>query len=384
MASTFNHFDLKLIQPAFGSSLTDLVIELDHLRKKELKGTTPLLVFFQLKELFHMLESIGSARIEGNRTTLAEIIENRLEGTSATDGKIREIVNLEKVMDFIDENVKTLPMDRAFICELHRLTVKDLTPAPQGEGDKTPGLYRKQNVSIAGAGHMPPDYLQVNDYMDELIRFINQPDSPKYDLIKTATAHHRFVWIHPFNNGNGRTVRLFTYALLVKQEFHIDTGRILNPTAVFCSDRNKYYQYLSQADSGSGEGIAAWCEYVLSGLKQEIEKIDRLAEYDFLKKEIIIPAISHAHERKVITDMESRILRKTAELGTMQASDIGEFFPGKSPPEISRQIARLKNRKMLQPEREGSRKYLIRFDNNYLLRGIMKSLDEKGFLPIKD
>ena len=109
-----------------------------------------------------------------------------------------------------------------------------------------------------------------------------------------------------------------------------------------------------------------------------------LTEYDFLKKEIIIPAISYAHERKVITDMESKILRKTAELGIMQASDIGEFFPGKSSPEISRQIARLKSRKMLQPEREGSRKYVIRFDNNYLLRGIMKSLDEKGFLPIKD
>jgi Fic family protein len=384
MASTFKHFDLQLLQPAFDSSLTDLVIELDYLRKKELKGTTPLLVFFQLKELFHMLESIGSARIEGNRTTLAEIIENRLEGTSSTDEKIREIVNLEEVMDFIDANVKIFPMDRAFISELHRLTVRDLTPAPQGEGDKTPGLYRTQNVSIAGTGHKPPDYLQVNDYMDELIRFINQPDSPKYDLIKTATAHHRFVWIHPFNNGNGRTVRLLTYALLVKQEFHIDTGRILNPTAVFCSDRNKYYQCLSEADSGSDQGMTAWCEYVLSGLKQEIEKIDRLAEYDFLKKEIIIPAISHAQERKVITEMESKILRKTAEIGIMQASDIREFFPGKSSPEISRQIARLKNRKMLQPEREGSRKYLIRFDNNYLLRGIMKSLDEKGFLPIKD
>ncbi len=38
MASTFNHFDLKLIQPAFGSSLTDLVIELDHLRKNENVG----------------------------------------------------------------------------------------------------------------------------------------------------------------------------------------------------------------------------------------------------------------------------------------------------------------------------------------------------------
>jgi Fic family protein len=384
MASMFTHFDLKLIEPPFDSRLTDLVIELDYLRKKEIKGTTPPLIFFQLKALFHMLESLGSARIEGNRTTLAEMIESRVEGASSTDEKIREIVNMEKAMDFIDDSAKTVPLDQAFICELHRLTVKDLTAAPNGEGDRTPGCYRKQNVSITGADHKPPDYLQVSDYMDELIRFIHQPDSPKYDLIKTATAHHRFVWIHPFNNGNGRTVRLFTYALLVKQAFRIDTGRILNPTAVFCSDRNQYYRYLSGADSGSDEGMTAWCEYVLSGLKQEIEKIDRLAAYDFLKKEIIIPAINYAHERKVITDMESRILRKAADLGIMQASDIGEFFPGKSSPEISRQIARLKNRKMLQPDRVGSRKYVIRFDNNYLLRGIMKSLDEKGFLPIKD
>ncbi|PKN70408.1 MAG: cell filamentation protein Fic [Chloroflexi bacterium HGW-Chloroflexi-5] len=384
MAAIFKHFDLKLIEPSFDSMLIDLVIELDHLRKKEFKGTTPAPVFFQLKELFHTLESLCSARIEGNRTTLAEVIENRLDGASSTDEKIREIINMEEVMNFIDHNVQTFPLNQAFICELHRLTVKDLTPPPKGEGDNTPGIYRKKNVDIAGSNHKPPEYLQVNDYMDELIEFINRKDLPKYDLIKTAVAHHRFVWIHPFVNGNGRTVRLFTYALLVKQGFHVNTGRILNPTAVFCSDRKKYYDYLAEADSGENKDIELWCEYVLSGLKQEIEKIDRLTEYSFLKKEIIIPAIGHARERQIITDTEAKILRKTAELGVMQASDIGEFFPKKAAAEVSRQIARLKKRKMLQPEKEGSRKYVIRFDNNYLLRGIIKCLGEKGFLPVKD
>ncbi len=384
MTVIFRHFDLKLIEPSFDSKLTDLVIELDYLRRKELQGTTPAPVFFQLKELFHMLESLCSARIEGNRTTLSEVIENRLEGLSAPGEKISEIINMEKAMDFIDENIKTIRLDRAFLCELHRLTVKDLPPPPNGEGDHTPGIYRKKNVTIAGSNHKPPEYLQVNDYMDELIGFINRTDQPKYDLIKTAMAHHRFVWIHPFINGNGRTVRLFTYALLVKQGFHVDTGRILNPTAVFCSDRKKYYDFLALADSGDEKGMASWCEYVLSGLKQEIEKIDRLTEYNFLKKEIIIPAIIHARERAIITDTEAKVLRKTAELGVIQASDIGEFFPKKAAAEISRQIARLKKRKMLQQEKEGSRKYVIRFDNNYLLRGIIKSLGEKGFLPVKD
>ena len=384
MKKGFRHFDLELINPAFDSKLTDLIIELDYLRKKELRGTTHPIVFFQLKELFHMLESIGSARIEGNKTTLAEMIESRLEGRAPANEGIREILNMQCAMDFIDEHVRTNPIDRAFICKLHGLTVEGLTPPPDGEGDRKPGLYRRENVKISRSDFVPPDFLQVNDYMDELIRFINKADPPKYDLIKTAIAHHRFVCVHPFMNGNGRTVRLLTYALLVKQEFHIDTERILNPTAIFCSDRDRYYQCLSAADSGRQRDIAAWCEYVLSGLKQEIEKIDRLMQYDFLRKEIITPAINYAQERKMVTDLEARILRRSAEKGIMQASDLSDIFTGKSPSEVSRQIARLKNRKMLQPESENSRKYVIRFDNNFLLRGIMKSLDEKGFLPIRN
>jgi hypothetical protein len=39
---------------------------------------------------------------------------------------------------------------------------------------------------------------------------------------------------------------------------------------------------------------------------------------------------------------------------------------------------------MLVPESEGTRKYVIRFDNSYLLRGIIRSLGEKGFLPVLD
>ncbi len=62
----------------------------------------------------------------------------------------------------------------------------------------------------------------------------------------------------------------------------------------------------------------------------------------------------------------------------MQASDISYIFPGKSSADISRRIKRLRDRKMLQPEKEGSRKYVIRFDNNYLLRGIISIWVRKG------
>ncbi len=382
--AAFLHYDLKLIEPSFDSELTDLIIELDYLRKKPLGGSTHPKVFFQLKHIFHTLESIGSARIEGNNTTIAEYIETKLAVNNKIPPNIKEIQNIEKAMAFIEENVKDYPINRAFLSEMHKMIVDGLLPPPGGEGDETPGEYRKTNLKINKSTHKPPEWLKVDDYMNELLDFINREDSPKYDLLKAAIAHHRFVWIHPFGNGNGRTVRLFTYAMLVRTGFNVNVGRIINPTAVFCSNRNDYYTNLSEADKGTDAGIITWIEYVLKGLKEEIEKIDKLLDYKFLRKEILIPTITHSLERKYITDVEAKILKKAIDEQVIQAADVKEFFGGKADAEVSRQIRKLIDKKMLVPEKEGTRKYVLRFDNSYLLRSVIKTLGEKGFLPVRD
>jgi Fic family protein len=382
--ATFNHFDLKLIEPDFGSSLTDLIIELDYLRKKQLGGSTHPKVFFQLKNIFHKLESIGSARIEGNNTTIAEYMETNLSDRKQFSEGIKEIQNIEKSMVFVEENIVDYPISRALISEMHKMIVDELMPPPQGEGDSTPGQFRQVNLEISKSTHKPPEWLKVNEYMEELLDFVNREDSPKYDLLKTAIAHHRFVWIHPFRNGNGRTVRLFTYAMLVKAGFNVNVGRIINPTAVFCSNRNDYYSYLSAADNGTTDGMLSWIEYVLKGLKEEIEKIDKLSDYEFLRKEILMPSINLSLERKYITDLESKVLKRAVDLQVISAADVKSIFPGKVDSEVSRQIRKLIDQKMLTQEKEGGRKYVLRFDNSYLLRSIIQLLGDKGFLPIWD
>lgn len=382
--ATFNHFDLKLIEPDFGSSLTDLIIELDYLRKKQLGGSTHPKVFFQLKNIFQKLESIGSARIEGNNTTIAEYMETNLSDRKQFSEGIKEIQNIEKSMAFVEENIVDYPISRALISEMHRMVVEDLMPPPQGEGDSTPGQFRQVNLEISKSTHKPPEWLKVNEYMEELLDFVNREDSPKYDLLKTAIAHHRFVWIHPFRNGNGRTVRLFTYAMLVKAGFNVNVGRIINPTAVFCSNRNDYYSYLSAADNGTRASMLSWIEYVLKGLKEEIEKIDKLSDYEFLRKEILMPSINLSLERKYITDLEAKVLKRAVDLQVISAADVKSIFPGKVDSEVSRQIRKLIDQKMLTQEKEGGRKYVLRFDNSYLLRSIIQLLGDKGFLPVWD
>lgn len=382
MNAVFKHIDLKLVEPAFNSNLTSLILELDHLRKKKLGGSTHPLIFFQLKNIYHVLESIGSARIEGNRTTISEFIESIIDNKISEDEKKIEINNMANAHSFIDEKIIDSKIDRMFVSEIHQIVVEGLSKSR--EGSENPGSYRKKDVTITNSEHKPPNTILVTEYMDKLFSFFNNNDAAQYDLLKTAIAHHRFAWIHPFDDGNGRTARLLTYAMFVKQGFNLQIGRIVNPTAIFCVDRDQYYKNLSLADNGKDVSMLTWCEYVLTGLKKEIDNIDRLLDHKFLSNNILLPTIKLSLENKMITPNESKILNLAIKNKVIQAGDIKELFPKKLSPEISRMIGRLKKKEMLIPDKKNSRKYVIRFDNNFLLRGIIEMLDKHGFISVKD
>ena len=374
---------LRLPNIGFDMPITDAIMELEKLRYKRLSGSTWPCIFFQLQHIFHMLESIGSSRIEGNNTTIMDYVEttklnNPQPKLFGDEDDIKQIQNGEIAMQYIEENIDDIDINKHFLRELHVLTVKGLDP--NKEGARNPGLFRSGNVKINKSSHIPPDYTQVDALMDELIAFVNEDCPPKYDLLKVAIAHHRFVWIHPFENGNGRVVRLFTYAMLLKKNIFFSKERIVNPTAVFCSDRQKYYDYLSMADEGTDEGLIAWAEYMLAGLRIEIEKIDKLLDYDYLLNTVLIPTINDASERGYINETEYKVLKVAVQKQIFQASDVADVL-GKSGPEISRIIRSLKEKNMLIPVQENARKYFPLFNNSKLIRSIITKLDENGFLP---
>lgn len=375
----FFHHDLELLNPSFDSNLVDVLSELEHLRRLRLEGDTPPAVFYQLKTIFHILESLGSARIEGNHTTLADYIESKVEGTAEDTDQLREVANIEKALDFIEQTIGPgTPITELTIRELHAMTVQDL----EREGDKTPGAYRQGAVQIAQAAHLPPDALMVPSYMQELVEFVNREDLPKYDLMKVALTHHRFGWIHPFGNGNGRVVRLLTYAQLMKYGFNVDTGgRVLNPTAVFFNDRERYYAMLATADQGTKAGLETWCTYALEGIRDDLEKVNRLTDYRYLTRHILAPAITFARDRQWITAAEETVLTTAIKSGVVKSSDIAQALPKLTAGQRTYQIKKLVDQGMLLPISTNARQYTIGFSNGYLIRGMIKALREQGFIP---
>ena len=376
--AAFNHFDLALLNPAFDSPLVDVLTDLEHLRRLQLQGSTPAPVFFQLKHIFHMLESLGSARIEGNHTTLADYVESSLEGGATKGDQLREVENIEEAMAFIETSMEAgLPFTEHFVRELHTIAVHGL----EREGDKTPGAYRTGQVQIAQSDHLPPDPVLVPGYMQELVAFINRTDQPKYDLIKVALAHHRFGWVHPFGNGNGRVVRLLTYALMIKYGFNVKAGgRVLNPTAVFCNDREKYYAMLACADVGQPANLEQWCVYVLQGVLTELQKVDRLTQYEYLSAKILMPTLAYARHRGLLTPLEEDVLQMAVKKRVVKSADLGDAMPNLNATQRTYQIKKLVERRMLQPIEANARQYTIGFDNNYLMRGIIHALSQEGFI----
>jgi Fic family protein len=377
-----NDLQIKIPDPKWGSTLANVILDLEKLRSKQLIGEVPPHIFFQLKEIFQLLETIGSARIEGNNTTLAEYVEKIIEGNVKLDEHQQEIGNLEEAIKFIEENTtEQTAISRVYISEIHKMITRGLVLPPEGEGSRNPGELRKVNVSIKKALHTPPDFAVLPDYYENFLDFINTKFPEQYQLLSVAIAHHRFSHIHPFDNGNGRMGRLLNYALLIKLGFRVKDGRIINPSCVFYSNRGKYYDMLSAADSLKDEDVLAWAEYFLIGLKNEVEKVDSLLGKKYVQNEILVPALSFALDRKIITDTEFAILKYLVLQDDMQMkSEELEAFGAETSVQKSRTMAKLKEKKMVRALTEGGRIYTIHFSNNYLLRGIIQALKEKGFV----
>lgn len=379
---------------SFNSPLAKVVIELERLRGNLGTSTTPQPVFLQLKQLFQLMASIMSARIEGIRTSIVEVIEGASKGAqkhglpaskraphyekSGISEGVKEIMLLENAASFIDELVDPgTPLTHALVRELHKIAVTGLVR----EGDCTPDSYRTDDVIIQGSAHVPPSFTSVQADMQELLDFVNGKDDRSFDLLKVAIAHHRFVWIHPFGNGNGRTCRLLTYAIMVSQGFAATTGyRVIDPTAVFGANRNAYYQNLEAADSLEPAATIRWCTYLLTGMLEDLKKLERLGEHAFVIDELLRPSFRRAVAAGTINMQEQEALNVVAGKTTIKASDLAVMFNGTSVAR-SRFIRRLIDRRLIEPVSEGKRSYRLVMSPGPLTPFIFRQLDELGFLP---
>ena len=207
--------------------IDQLLAQLNHLRP------LPPHTLSSLHEQFVLEWTYNSNAIEGNTLTLKET-KVVLEGITVGGKLIREhfeAINHKEAIDYI-EAIITQPaaLSEHIIKSLHQLILK-------GIDDHNAGVYRRENVLIAGAEHTPPDHFLVAEQMMDLLK--NHQQFKGHPLERAARLHSDFVKIHPFVDGNGRTARLLMNLDLMQAG--------LQPVIIKAANRLAYYEALDKA-----------------------------------------------------------------------------------------------------------------------------------------
>ena len=373
-----DELNLNIPEPVFGSHLVELIMKLETLRGQQFHLSINPILFLQVRKIFHMIESLQSARIEGNRTTIADYVSSKYEKKYINE-ETEEIQNIENAIEYTNECFDQDPnfkISKFFIKELHNIVMKNLI----NDGSKEIGKFRTCQVKINNASHIPPDAVHVNTYIEELVNWINEKHSCQYQLLKVAIAHHAFTWIHPFDNGNGRLSRMLTYAML--RQYGYELIFLLNSTAIFCINREKYFDMLQKADTNTDEGRLVWCEYVLEGLKDELTKMNKLMDKSFFVTNIVKPAINRAVELHYISHDYKKILEMSLnkEDCVIKSKDIQELFKEKNIRQISHLINKMISENLLMKTSDNSRSYIINLLSKDLARGIIDSLHKENLI----
>lgn len=198
----------------------------------------------------------NSNSIEGNTLSLRETQLVLQEGITIKGKSLREhfeAYNHEKAINYLYSLVNESYSIRSIdILSLHGLVLRSIE-------DDFAGRIRNGGVRIVGANFTPPNANKVSDLLDDLIQFTNENPLGLNDVVLATLFHHRLVWIHPFFDGNGRTVRLAMNLLLMRKGFP--------PAIILKNDRKKYYDALNQANNGSYKKL---CLLMIQALERSL------------------------------------------------------------------------------------------------------------------
>lgn len=151
-----------------------------------------------------------SAQIEGNTYSLLET-ERLFKEKEEAKGKPKEdavmLLNHKDALDYLLEHKDiATKLDLRLLEEIHSLLIKDL-----GVGRN----IRSRTVGITGTAYKPLDNThQIRDAMQSMCDLINKKEN---GFEKSLLAVALISYIQPFEDGNKRTGRMISNALLIKE-----------------------------------------------------------------------------------------------------------------------------------------------------------------------
>jgi Fic family protein len=304
-----------------------------------------------LADLVRIMNTYYSNLIEGHDTRPRDI-ERALAGEFDQDNERRNLqveaaahVRVQTELDKLAaENRLPEPASREFIRRLHREFYQDASDTMLRVRGKDreivmkPGEWRSlPEHEVAVGRHLPPSSDRVADFMEYFERqYRFEPLKKGGRIVAMAAAHHRFNYIHPFPDGNGRVSRLMSHAMAHRAEigahglWSISRG-LARGLAGGLEGRREYKRMMDHADMSrqgdlDGRGNLshrALCEFVLWFLRVCLDQVKFMS--GLLELETLAKRVGSYVARRELKPEATRLLQEALIRGQFERGEISRI-----------------------------------------------------------
>lgn len=252
-----------------------------------------------LEEKAREISAHASTSIEGNPLPLTEVKKILKTHPKFVRDSEKEILNYNEALVRLNELVKKkrINFDLPLILGIQKTITKGLIP------ESRCGKIREEPVfvndpSIRKTIYRPPDHQDVAALLKGLFTFVEQNENVLDPLIIAGIFHKQFVIIHPFMDGNGRTVRLATKVLLAA--VRLDTFNLFSFENYYNQNVSDYFKHVglhgNYYDVKEQVDFTPWLEYFTDGFIDELLRVSKI-----LQTASITPGtILHPHHHEIL------------------------------------------------------------------------------------
>ena len=233
-----------------------------------------------------------------------------IEANSLSFDQVKDIIDGKKVIGPQNEiqEVKNAYEAYKLIKEVNQYSIKDLKKV---HGVMTyltvdeSGEFRKGNEGVFDENgnciHVCPPPEQVDKLMRQLFKWMCDNNGTVHPLILSSVFHYEFVFIHPFKDGNGRTVRLWQNVILSNWEEIFEYVPIESQIKKY---QEEYYLAIANCDHNGNS--TEFIEFMLKMIDETLE--------DLMDSTSVQANHVSSYVNKLLDVMETGVAMTTSEL----------------------------------------------------------------------
>lgn len=223
-------------------------------------------------------EALLSSQIEGTQCTFDDLLSP--SQTQLHHKDVADVVNYVRAVDRGVELLKKMPLCTRLLRQVHAVLLDGVrgTEKNPGELRSSQNWIGPSGCTIATASFVPPNIEDLSNTLQDLERFINEPQVEMDPIVRAALVLYQFETAHPFLDGNGRLGRLLITLMLINDG--VLHSCLFYPSFQFKKNRSEYYRQLTSVrERGTyEEWIEFFCNSLLESAKDSVGSLKNLVD----------------------------------------------------------------------------------------------------------